>query len=329
MQASRRQFLQLAAGAAALSVAPRIAQAQSYPIRPISILVPFAPGGPTDTIARMLAERMRASLGQTVIIENVTGANGSIAVGRVVRAPPDGYTLSIGQTGTHVLNGATYTLQYHVLNDLDPISLLTESPLLIVGNKAAAASDLMGLIAWLKANPDKATAGTAGVGSVGHVSWILFQKTTGTRFQLVPYRGAAPAVQSLVAGQIDLVIADPVTTLPQVRSGSIKGYAVLSKTRWAAAAEIPTVEEAGVAGLSVSFWHGLWAPKGTPKEIVAKLNAAVLNALSDANVRARLADLGQEIFPTEQQTPEALAAHHKAEIEKWWPIIKTSGINAE
>jgi tripartite-type tricarboxylate transporter receptor subunit TctC len=248
MQASRRQFLQLAACAVALPVAPRIAQAQSYPTRPISILVPFAPGGPTDTIARILAERMRASLGQTVIIENVTGANGTIAVGRVARAAPDGYTLSIGQTGTHVLNGATYTLQYHVLNDLEPISLLTESPLLIVGNKAVPASDLVGLIAWLKANPDKATAGTAGVGSVGHVSWILFQKTTGTQFQLVPYRGAAPAVQSLVAAQVDLVIADPVTTLPQVRSGSIKAYAVLSKTRWAAAAELPTVEEGGSAG---------------------------------------------------------------------------------
>ena len=303
--------------------------AQAYPSRPITIVVPFAPGGPTDTIARMLAERMRASLGQTVVIENITGANGSIGVGRVARAAPDGYTLSIGQTGTHVLNGATHTLQYHVLNDFEPISPLTDSTLMVVAKKAMPPNDLKGLVDWLKANPNKATAGTPGIGSLGHTSFILFQKVTGTQFQFVPYRGGAPLVQDLVAGQIDLAITDLLTTLPQVRGGAIKAYAVARKTRVAAAPEIPTAEEAGVPGLSVSFWHGLWAPKGTPKDIIAKLNGAVIHALSDSNVRLRLADLGQDLFPREQQTPEALAAHHKADIEKWWPIIKEAGIKAQ
>jgi tripartite-type tricarboxylate transporter receptor subunit TctC len=277
----------------------------------------------------MLAERMRATLGQTVVVENITGANGSIAVGRVARAAADGYMLSIGQTGTHVLNGATYTLQYHLLNDFEPIAPLTDSVLMVVAKKAMPADDLSGLIAWLKANPNKATAGTPGIGSLGHTSCILFQKITGTQFHFVPYRGSAPAVQDLVAGQIDLTITDLLTTLPQVRSGTIKAYAVAGKKRLAVAPDIPTAEEAGAPGLSVSFWHGLWAPKGTSQTIVRRLNAAVVEALADATMRARLAELGQEIFPREQQTPDALAAHHKAEIEKWWPIIKEAGIKAE
>ncbi len=326
MTLPRRRFLQLAAGAAALPAASRIARAQAYPARPVSILVPFAPGGPTDTIARMLAERMRAYLGQTIIIENAAGANGSIGVGRVARAAPDGYTLSIGQTGTHVLNAATYTLQYDVLNDFEPISLLTDSPLLIVAKKEMPANDLGGLIAWLKANPDKATAGTAGLGALSHVSGLLFQKITGTSFVFVPYRGSAPAVQALVAGQLDMMITDLVTTLPQVRGGTIKAYAVAGKARLTAAPEFPTVDEAGVPGLHAHLWHGLWAPKGTPKEIIARLNSAVVNASSSTDVQSRLADLGQALFPAEQQTPEALAAYHKAETEKWWPIIKAAGI---
>jgi tripartite-type tricarboxylate transporter receptor subunit TctC len=297
----RRQFLHLAAGVAALPIVSRIAKAQAYPSRPITILVPFAAGGPTDTIARMLAERMRAFLGQTVVIENVTGANGSIAVGRVARAAPDGYTLSIGQTGTHVLNGAAYSLQYHVLNDFEPISLLTDSPLLVVGKKSLPPDDLKGLIDWLKTNPNKATAGTPGNGSLGQTSCILFQKITGTRFQFAAYRGSAPLVQDLVAGQVDIAITDLITTLPQVRGGTIKAYAVAGKARLTKAPEIPTAEEAGVPGLAISFWHGLWAPKGTQREIVAKLNDAVVDALSNANVRSRMADLSQDLFPRDSR----------------------------
>jgi tripartite-type tricarboxylate transporter receptor subunit TctC len=325
----RRKFLHLTAGAAALSLLPCAALAQAYPTRPVSIIVPYAAGGPTDTIARLLAERMRATLGQPVLVENVTGANGTIAVGRVARAAPDGYTLSIGQTSTHVLNGASYALPYHVMNDFAPIALLTDSPLLIAGKRSLPADDLAGLIAWLKANPGKATAGIAGVAGLGQVSFVLFQELTGTRFQLVPYRGSAPAVQDLVAEQIDLAIPDLITGLPQVRGGTIKAYAVAGATRLPAAPEIPTVAEVGLPRLSVSFWHGLWAPKGTPKEIIAKLNGAVVSTLADPAIRSRLADLGQVFFPPERETPEALAAHQKAEIEKWWPVMKAAGVKSE
>jgi tripartite-type tricarboxylate transporter receptor subunit TctC len=293
------------------------------------MIVPFPAGGPTDVIGRLVAERMRLSLGQPVIIENVAGANGGVGVGRAARAARDGYTLSIGQVATHVFNGAIYTLQYDLLNDLEPISLVATSCSVIVTKKSMPADDLKGLIAWLKANPNKASAGAAGVGSMAHVSGVLFQSMTGTRFQFVPYRGGAPAVQGLVAGETDMMIGDLITNLPQVRAGAIKSYAVTAKTRLAVAPEIPTVDEAGLPGLYVSFWHGLWAPKGTPKDIVASLNRSAVDALSDANVRSRLADLGQEIFPREQQTPEALGAFQKAEIEKWWPVIRTAGIKAE
>ena len=325
----RRQFLHLAAGAAALPTVSRVAWSQTYPSRPITMIVPFPAGGPTDVIGRLVAERMRQSLGQPVIIENVAGANGSVGVGRAARAAPDGYTLSIGQVGTHVFNGAIYTLQYDLLNDLEPISLVATSRSVIVAKKAMPADDLKGLIAWLKANPDKASAATAGAGSMAHVSGVLFQSMTGTRFQFVPYRGGAPAVQGLVAGETDMMIGDLITNLPQVRAGTIKSYAVTAKTRLAVAPEIPTVDEAGLPGLYVSFWHGLWAPKGTPKDIIGKLNAAVVSALADPTVRQRLVDLGQEIYPHEQQTPEALGAFQKAEIEKWWPIIKAAGIKPE
>jgi tripartite-type tricarboxylate transporter receptor subunit TctC len=324
----RRDLITLLGGAAALPAA-RFAQAQVYPSRPITIVVPFAAGGPTDTIARMLAERMRAFFGQTVLVENVTGANGSIAVGRVARAAPDGYTLSIGQTGTHVLNGAAYSLPYHVLDDFEPISLLTDSPLLVVGKKSLPADNLKELIDWLRANPNKATAGTPGNGSLGQTSFILFQKLTGTQFQFAAYRGSAPVVQDLVAGQVDLAITDLITALPQVRAGNIKAYAVAGNVRLAKAPEIPTAEEAGVSGLSVSFWHGLWAPRGTKKEIIARLNEAVVDALSNANTRSRMVELSQELFPRERLTPEALAMHHRAEIEKWWPIMKAAAVKAD
>ena len=325
---ARRMFLASFVFAAAFGNVA-IAAEQAYPSRPITMIVPFAAGGPTDTIARILAEHMRVSLGQPVILENVTGAAGSIGAGRVARAAGDGYTLVIGVWGTHVLNGAIYPLSYDLLKDFEPISLVASNPMVIVAKKAMPANDLMELIAWLKANPDKASAGTTGTGGASHVAAILFQKETGTRFQFVPYRGLAPAMQDLVAGQIDMMIDNPATSLPQARAGTIKAYATTAKARLAAAPDIPTADEAGLPGFTVSQWTALWAPKGTPKDIIAKLNEAVVESLADKNVLARLADLGQSIPPRDQQTPEALGAYQKAEIEKWWPIIKAANIKAE
>jgi tripartite-type tricarboxylate transporter receptor subunit TctC len=326
MKLPRRQFLHLVAGAAALSAVSRSARAQAYPTRPITMIVPFPAGGPVDTLGRFISERARASLGQPVIIQNVSGAAGSLGVGQVARAAPDGYTLVIGIWSTHVVNAAIYTLQYDVLNDFEPIALLTNNSSLIVAKKTMPAHNLKSLIAWLKANPDKVSAGTAGVGSPQHVFGILFQNATGTRFQFVHYRGGAPATQDLVAGQIDIMVADQVTTLPQVRTGNIKAYASTGRDRLAAAPDVPTANEAGLPGFYTSVWSAIWAPKGMPKNIVGKLNAAIVDALSDPAVRQRLADLGQHLVPREQQTPNALATFHKAEIEKWLPIIKTANI---
>ena len=306
-QHPRRQILRLAVGAAALPAASRIAGAQAYPTRPITMVVPFAAGGGADVIGRILIDRMRVSLGQPVIIENVSGANGSIGVGRVARAAPDGYTLVIGNWQTHVANGAVYPLQYDLLNDLEPISLIVSNPLLIAAKKTMPANQLGALVAWLKANLEKASLGTSGVGSVGHVSGIFFQNITGTRFQFVPYRGAGLVMQDLIAGQIDMMIETPAISLPQLRAGSIKVYAVAAESRLAAAPDIPTVDEAGLPGFYFSSWTGLWSPKGTPKNVIMKLNAATVDALAAPAVRSRLADLGPEIFPREQQTPEALA----------------------
>jgi tripartite-type tricarboxylate transporter receptor subunit TctC len=329
MKLPRRRFLHLAAGAAALPAVSRMASAQTYPTKPITMVVPYAAGGPTDTIARIMAERMRATLGQTIIVENVTGAAGTLGVGRVARAAPDGYTICIGHWGTHVVNGAIYELQYHVLNDFEPVSLIATNPQLIVAKKAVPATNLQELIAWLKANAATATQGTAGHGSGSHVSGVYMQAVTGTRFQFVPYRGAGPAMQDLVAGQIDIMIDQAANSLPQVRAGTIKAYAVTDKARLAAAPDIPTVDEAGMPGLHISIWHALWMPKGTPKDIIAKLNGAVVDALADATVRQRLADLGQEIPPRAEQNPQTLYAYHKAEIEKWWPILKAANIKGE
>jgi tripartite-type tricarboxylate transporter receptor subunit TctC len=276
-----------------------------------------------------MAERMKTSLGQTLVVENVTGAGGTIGIGRLARADPDGYTLGIGQWTTHVGGGAIYPLQFHVLNDFEPVSLLTSSPLWIVGKKDLPATNLRELIAWLKANPDKASAATVGAGSAAHMCLIYFQNNTGTRFTYVPYRGGAPAQQDLVAGQVDLSCLEASQTLGHYRGGRIRVFAVMDKNRFAPAPDVPTVDEAGAPGLHFPFWHGLWAPKGTPKDIVAKVNAAVVEAFADPAVRKRFADLGMEIPAREQLTPQALYAHHKAEIEKWWPIIKAANIKVE
>lgn len=305
------------------------ARAQVYPSRPITVVVPFPAGGPSDTLVRILGEQMRGALGQPVIVENVAGASGSIGAGRVARATPDGYSLILGSWVTHVVNGAVYALKYDVLNDFEPISLIATNPLLIVAKKAMPAKDLNELIAWLKTNPDKATQGTTGVGSALHVAGVFFQKETTARLPFVTYRGGALAMQDLVAGQIDMMIDVAANSLPQVLAGSIKAYAVTDKRRIAAAPAIPTVDEAGLPGLHVSIWFALWAPKSTPKDIVGKLNAAVVGALADSGARQRLADLGLEIAPREQQTPEALGGYHKAEIDRWWPIITAASIKAE
>jgi tripartite-type tricarboxylate transporter receptor subunit TctC len=323
-----RQFLASLAFTVALG-AVGSATAQVYPTRPITLIVPLAAGGPTDTLARIIAERMRVSLGQPLVIENVTGAAATIGVGKAARATPDGYTVNIGNWFTHVLNGAIHSLQYDVLNDFEPITLLASNPLLIVAKNAMPAKDLKELIAWLRANPDKASEGTSGVGSVSHVSGVFFQNATGTRFQFVPYRGAGPAMQDLVAGQIDMMFDQVSSSLPYVRSGKIKAYAVTARTRSASASDIPTVDEAGLPGFYVSVWHALWVPKGTSRDVIDKLNAAVVETLADPAVRQRLGDLGQEIPPREQQTPEALGAYQRTEIEKWSPIIKGANIKAE
>jgi tripartite-type tricarboxylate transporter receptor subunit TctC len=263
------------------------------------------------------------------VVDYTTGAAGTIGVGRVARAAPDGYTLSIGHWSTHVINAAVYPLQYDVLKDLEPVGMICANPLLIVARGSFPATNLTELIAWLKANPDKASAGTAGVGSASHIGGIYFQSATGTKFQYIPYRGTGPAMQDLLAGRIDLMFDQASNSLPQVRAGKIKAYAVTAKTRLSAAPEIPTVDKAGLPGLYVSVWFGIWAPKGTPHDIVAKINAAMVSSLADPTVRQRLGDLGQEITPREQQSPEALAAFHKAEAEKWWPLVKAAGIKPE
>jgi tripartite-type tricarboxylate transporter receptor subunit TctC len=303
--------------------------AQSYPSKPITMVVPFAAGGPVDTIARLLAIPMGRNLGQTVVVDYTTGASGTLGVGRVVRAAPDGYTLSIGHWSTHVINGAIYPLQYDLLNDLQPLGMIATNPMVIVAASTFQAKNLRELVAWLKENPDKASAGTAGVGSSTHMAGVYFQNETGTRFEYVPYRGSAPALQDLIGGRIQFMVDQASNSLPQIRGGRIRAYAVTSKTRLSAAPDIPTVDEAGLPGLYISVWYGIWAPKGTPRDVVAKLNGSIVAALADPTVRQRLGDLGQEIPPRELQTPEGLGAFQKAEIEKWWPMVKAAGIRPE
>ena len=313
---------------AALLASP-FAAAQTFPTHAISIVVPFSAGGPTDTIARILAERMTRALGQSVVVENTTGAGGSIGVGRVVRSTPDGYTLSIGHIGTHVVNGATYQLPYDLLKDLAPVAMIASNPQVIVSKNSVPAKDLKELVAWVKANQDKVSSGTGGSGTPSHVSGVYFQNVTGAKIQIVHYRGSAPAMQDLMAGHIDMSFDQAASALPLVRSGKVRAYAVTSRTRVPAAPDIPTVDEAGLPGFYMAVWHGIWAPRGTPQAVIAKLDAAIMESLADPAVQKRLADLGQEIPSREQQTPEGLAAHHKAEIDKWWPLIKAAGIKAE
>jgi tripartite-type tricarboxylate transporter receptor subunit TctC len=303
--------------------------AQDFPSRPITMIVPLPAGSAFDLTARLLAERMRAALGQPVVVENLTGASGSLGTGRCARAAPDGYTLCFGGVNTHVVNGAALALAYDVLKDFEPVSLVATAQLLIVARKAMPASDLKELIAWLKANPGKAAQGTGGPGSLTHLAGVSFQRETGTRFRSVPYRGAGAAITDLVAGHIDIMLDLAPNSLPHVRAGAIKAYAVLAKTRLAAAPDVLPVDEAGLPGFHMSAWQALWVPKGTPTSVIAKVNSAIVDALADPMVQSRLADLGQDAFPRELQTPEALGAWQRAEIAKLWPVIKSADVKAE
>jgi tripartite-type tricarboxylate transporter receptor subunit TctC len=329
MKLARRKFLRLASGAIAAGSYPGSAFALDYPTRPITIVVPFAAGGATDVLARVLSDPMSKSLGQTLIVENLTGAAGSIGVTRVVRAPADGYTLSIGTLTTHVLIGGLYKLDFDLLGDLTPIAELAYEPLLICVKNSLPVHNLKELIAWLRANPGKASVGIPGAGSTGNLAGISFQNVTGTTFQFVPYRGDAPAVQDMMAGQIDMMIVPSSNFTAQVLAGTIRAIAVPSKTRLANLPDVPTTDEAGLPGYYASIWFGMWAPKNTPKDVIVKLNAAAVAALADEGVKARLNKLGQQVAPRDLQEPAAFAAFQKSEAEKWWPIIKAANIKVE
>jgi tripartite-type tricarboxylate transporter receptor subunit TctC len=329
MTLARRTFLQLAAGAATAATRSDFAFADTFPSRPITIVCPFAAGGATDVLARLLADPMGKALGQTIIVEDLAGAAGGIGVAKVVHSAADGYTLSIGTLTTHVLIGGLYKLDFDLLTDLTPIAELAFEPLLICVKNSLPVKNLQELIAWLKANPGNASAGIPGVGSTGNLAGISFQNATGTTFQFVPYRGDGPAVQDLMAGQIDLMIEPSSNFTAQVQAGTIRAIAVAAKTRMTSLPDVPTTDEAGLPGFYASIWFGMWVPKGTPKDVIAKLNAATVTALADANVTDKLHKLGQQIAARNLQAPDAFGAFQKAEADKWWPIIKAANIKVE
>jgi len=305
------------------------ALADKFPSHPITIVVPFAAGGPSDVMARILAERMKTTLGETILVENVTGAGGSLGVGRALRSPPDGYTISFGHLGTHVANGAIYKLGYDVVNDLDPVVLLPSNSMVFVSKNTVPAKSLAELLAWLKARPAPATAGTAGAGSGSHIAGLYFESLSGIKLQYVPYRGTGPAMNDLVAGQIDIIIDQLSNSINQVRAGTIRAYAVTDTKRVAEASDIPTTDEAGLPGFHMAVWSGMWVPKGTPKDIITRLNASAVDALNDPAVRKQLENLGLQMPPKDQLSPEALGAWQKAEIAKWWPMIKAANVKID
>jgi tripartite-type tricarboxylate transporter receptor subunit TctC len=313
----------------ALSTLSSAAAAENYPSHPITILVPFSAGGPSDAMARILAERMKTTLGETILVENATGAGGSIGVGRVVHSAPDGYTVGFGHLGTHVANGAIYKLGYDLVTDLEPVVLLPSNPMIIVSKNTVPAKSLQELLAWLKSRPQPATAGTAGAGSGSHIAGLAFESATGIKLQFVPYRGTGPAMTDLVAGQIDIIVDQLSNSISQVRAGNIRAYAVTDEKRVEQASDIPTTDEAGLPGFHMTLWSGLWVPKDTPREIVSKLNATAVDALNDPPTRKQLENLGLQMPPADKLTPEALGAWQKAEMAKWWPIIKEANVKID
>jgi tripartite-type tricarboxylate transporter receptor subunit TctC len=325
----RREFITLLSGLALASLQGADRASAEYPERPVTIIVPFAAGGPSDVMARILADRMRSTLKQPVLVENVTGAGGSIGVTRAVRSAPDGYTISFGHLGTHVFNGAIYRLTFDLLADLEPVAMLPSNPMVVVSKNDLPAKTLKEFVAWAKRNSGKISAGTAGAGSGSHIGGVYFENVAGVKLQFVPYRGTGPALNDLMAGQIDVMIDQTSNSINQIRSGKIRAYAVTDQKRVPTADDIPTVDEAGLPGFYMTLWSGMWVPKGSPKPVITKLNTAVTEALADPSVSERFAQLGLEVPPRARQTPEALAAHHKAEIDKWWPIIKAGNIRAD
>ena len=320
----KKTFLAIVLAAAAFA-----AGAQPYPSRPVTVTVPFAAGGPTDTIARIMAERMQRALGQTVVVENVAGAGGTIAGNKIAHAAPDGYSVAIGHIGTHVIVGAVQKTTYDVFNDFEPVAMIATNPQIIVTHPSVAAKDLKELIAWEKSQGKPISSGTGGPGTPSHIMAVYFGNTTGVPMEPIHYKGSGPAMQDLIAGHIQMGFEQAANAIPHIKGGKIKAYAVTQKSRLDAAPEIPTVDEAGLPNFYMSIWHAYWVPKGTPRAVIERLNAAIVESLADPAVQKRLADLGQEIPPRDQQTPEALRAHHKAEIDKWWPLIRTAGIKSE
>jgi len=313
----------------ALTTFTGYALADDFPSHPVTIVVPFSAGGPSDAMARILAERMKTSLGESVVVENVTGAGGSIGVGRAVRSPPDGYTISFGHLGTHVANGAIYKLGFDLVSDLEPVVLLPSNPMIIVSKNAVPAKTLQELLAWLKARPTPAAAGTAGAGSGSHIAGLYFENVTGIKLQYVPYRGTGPAMNDLVGGQIDLIVDQTSNSIGQVRAGNIRAYAVTADKRLSSAPDVPTTDEAGLPGFHMTLWSGMWVPKGTSGDIVRKLNAAAIEAMNDPSVRKQLENLGLQLPPEERLSPAALGAWQKAEIGKWWPMIKAANVKVD